>query len=576
MYTPIARVFNDGLTSLKEVKPSLKKNNLIFYDENEFKKYKETLPSGKKIKVKYYKGLGTSTTTETKETFGRKIAYFSKDEKANDNMKKAFSSELSDLRKKWIGDHIPSSPTIVWNTDKIEFKELEISKFIDNDLIEFSKADCVRSIPHIMDGFKESQRKVLYALFKRNISFEKSAIKVAQLAGSVAEICDYHHGEQNLFNVIIGMAQNFSGSNNINLLHPEGQFGSRMQNGADFASARYIFTKLTKISKLIFKEEDEPLLTPNLNDEKEEIEPTFFIPIIPMILVNGAQGIGTGWSTNIPCFNPKDLINWIRIWIQENGYITDSYDEFKDLIPWYNGYKGEIKNNEGKITMEGKYEQIPSKKDTVFKITEIPLDISIDKYKSYLEDLLDLKKISDMKYYSSDNEPNFIITSNPEITINSDILKLKSSISLTNMVAFKIDGTINKFKSAHDILKYFCEERFKYYIRRKEYLLEIFEYKLLISNNKKRFIENILNGTLILRNKSIEILEKELFEEKYDSDRKDNFDYLLSLNVRQMTKDNVDKLTNEIIKLTTERDVLKGTEPKTLWLNDLKELEESF
>ena len=131
--------------------------------------------------------------------------------------------------------------------------------------------------------------------------------------------------------------------------------------------------------------------------------------------------------------------------------------------------------------MEGKYEQIPSKKDTVFKITEIPLDISIDKYKSYLEDLLDLKKISDMKYYSSDNEPNFIITSNPEITINSDILKLKSSISLTNMVAFKIDGTINKFKSAHDILKYFCEERFKYYIRRKEYLLEIFEYKLLIS-----------------------------------------------------------------------------------------------
>ena len=180
--------------------------------------------------------------------------------------------------------------------------------FVNKELILFSVADCARSIPSMCDGLKPGQRKVLFSCFKRNLTQE---IKVAQLSGYVAEKSAYHHGEVSLQGTIVGLAQNFVGSNNINFLTPNGQFGTRYGGGSDCAAARYIFTNLSKVTRHVFNPDDDPVLN-FLEDEGQSIEPEHYLPILPVCLINGADGIGTGWSTKIPQYNPREIVKNLR------------------------------------------------------------------------------------------------------------------------------------------------------------------------------------------------------------------------------------------------------------------------
>jgi DNA topoisomerase-2 len=204
------------------------------------------------------------------------------------------------------------------------------SDFINKELVLFSNLDNSRSIPCVVDGLKPGQRKVIFTCIKRK---DKKEVKVAQLAGSVAEHSAYHHGEASLMSTIIGLAQNYVGSNNINILMPNGQFGTRLQGGKDAASPRYIFTQLSPLAEHIFNANDTPLLN-TLYDDNQKIEPEFYVPLIPMVLVNGADGIGTGWMTKIPNFNPREIVNNLRRMIDgENP---------EPMRPWYKNFKGEI------------------------------------------------------------------------------------------------------------------------------------------------------------------------------------------------------------------------------------------
>ena len=229
-------------------------------------------------------GLGTSTSAEAKEYFSHLETHeldFEWDSRADDMIDMAFAKKRVDDRKLWLLSMEPGVH-IDYDVDRITY-----DNFINKELILFSHADNERSLPHFMDGFKPSQRKVLFACFKRNL---KQEIKVAQLAGYISEHSAYHHGEASLTQTIIGMAQNFVGSNNINLLSPCGQFGTRLMGGKDAASPRYVFTKLETITRCIFHPHDDPLLA-YLDDDGQSIEPEYYVPIIPMALVNGAGTI---------------------------------------------------------------------------------------------------------------------------------------------------------------------------------------------------------------------------------------------------------------------------------------------
>ena len=192
--------------------------------------------------------------------------------------------------------------------------------------------DNERSIPSIVDGFKPGQRKVMFTCLKRN---DKREVKVAQLAGSVGEMSAYHHGEASLMGTIIGLAQNYVGSNNVNLLQPIGQFGTRLAGGKDHASPRYIFTQMSPLARHIFNVHDDHVLK-YLTDDNQKIEPEYYVPILPMVLVNGAEGIGTGWMTKIPNYNPREIV--------ENLMRMLDGREPKEMVPWFKNFRGTIEN----------------------------------------------------------------------------------------------------------------------------------------------------------------------------------------------------------------------------------------
>lgn len=317
-------------------------------------RWKESLgDEAKRFRIKYYKGLGTSTSAEAKEYFsnldlhevhfGQLSSDVAVKRESDDGMELEMvdettvsGSDLIDMcfskgrvedRKVWLNE---LEKDTYLDYSEAHQSGIQYSEFVNKEFILFSQADNQRSIPHVMDGLKPSQRKVLFSCFKRKL---KTEIKVAQLAGYVSEHSAYHHGEASLNGTIIGMAQSFCGSNNINLLTPSGQFGTRRMGGKDAASPRYTFTKLEDITRKIFHPDDDPLLS-YLNDDGLSIEPEFYMPVIPMILVNGTDGIGTGWSTSVPNFDPRAIIANLRRLI--------AGEEVEAMVPYYCGYTGTV------------------------------------------------------------------------------------------------------------------------------------------------------------------------------------------------------------------------------------------
>jgi DNA topoisomerase-2 len=334
-----------------------------FYTIPEYKKWLDS--KGGKIKgykIKYYKGLGTSTNKEAQEYFSNiqrhRIDFEYKGAPDDESIDMAFNKKKTEERKNWLLNFDPNTPPLDLDIDKISYE-----KFINRELILFSMYDNQRSIPSLCDGLKPSERKILFGCFKRNLRDE---VKVAQLTGYISEHSAYHHGEQSLSGTIVAMAQNFVGSNNINFLLPLGQFGTRNKGGKDSASARYIFTNLNKVTRHLFNSNDLPLMD-YLVEEGQKIEPKYYLPIIPTVLVNGTEGIGTGWSSNIPCFNPREIVLSIKNKIKNGNFLK--------INPWYKGFQGEIKEDpkkEGTYIVRGKYHWSEEDPSTVI-INESPI-----------------------------------------------------------------------------------------------------------------------------------------------------------------------------------------------------------
>lgn len=567
------------------VSVTLQKKELLFYDEARFKAYVREYSAKhptKKIESKYYKGLGTSEAKMAKRTFGVKMIEFEADDTLTDTMTKVFHKKYADQRKEWLKEYDSSKQIIEWDGADHEILRITLSDFLNTELIKFSLRDCARSLPNLIDGLKESQRKILYAGFRKGIDYNKPEIKVAQFGGYVAEHTGYHHGEQNLYDTLIKMAQSFIGSNNIPLFMRRGMFGTRSELGKDAASARYIFTTLEEITRYLFIDSDEPLLEYN-EDDGAKVEPRYYVPIIPMILVNGCNaGIGTGWSCAIPCFNPLDLISAVKIWLENDGQVLSKEDDgvvsskFPELSPWYNTFTGEIKKiDEDKYVTYGRVVNGP--KNTRI-VEELPVGLSISDFLSHLTDLK-ANGTLDFKNNCTPNKANVTLYEGDEKLTMKD-LKLISHLSTTNMVLFNASGRIQKFESVDEIINDFCVVRYELYKRRKAYMVKKLEVDLCLVGNKKRFLTEVIRGDIKLFEDSSEgrvAREKdELTDEltkkefaKIDGD----YDYLLSLQIRSITKENIGKLEKEYYSLGNALAELTAKSEKSMWLEELGALE---
>ena len=545
------------------VKVSKGRTILPFYNQNDFVTWKNQNDT-KTWSIKYYKGLGTSTAAEAKEYFAnlkKQTIVYSNTETTDADLIKAFKKGFEDNRKEWIKEN-----TGIQTSLDFTVLEQSYSQFINHELINFSIADLERSIPNIMDGFKPSQRKVLYGCLKRGLY---SDMKVAQLSGYISEHSSYHHGEVSLQGTITGMAQDFVGSNNINLLYPSGAFGTRLVGGKDAGSPRYIFTRLMPIVKVLFNEHDNKLLD-YLDDDGMQIEPKYYIPIIPMVLVNGSEGIGTGYSTNIPCYNPDEIIANLKILIE-----TDGKGEQKSMNPWYRGFKGTIEQeSEGKYTTTGVY----TVSGTNIEITELPIGKWTQNYKEFLETLVEANEIIDYKNNCDDTKVSFKVvmqkTVVDSLVAKNEIikkLKLTSSIHTTNMHVFDADCKIRKMNSPEEIIYRFYLVRKQHFIKRKDYLVKSITELLTLLDAKIQFIQLVINEKIIIFNKKKDFIIKQISDHnllKIDN----SYNYLLDLKLWTLTAEKIQDLTDESIKMKKELDVLQKTSISQMWKSELMSL----
>ena len=623
--TPIIKVFKK--TDVK------KKNGITFYTITEYDEWKKQIGDNIKLyTVKYYKGLGTSKDEEAKEAFTdfekKIIEYVWKDSNDNNNneiivdddenieaedisdnengnseevddddwdeadktnecygaMLLAFSKDRSHDRKKWL-EKYDKSLILENNIQQISYYD-----FVHRDLIHFSNYDNERSIPSVCDGFKPSLRKILYASILRKIF--KEEVKVSQLAGFVSDKSGYHHGEVSLQGAIIGMAQNFVGSNNINWLLPNGNFGNRRMGGKNAASARYIFTQLNELVPFVFRDEDECILN-YVDDDGTSVEPEVYAPIICELLINGAEGIGTGFSTDIPPHNPKDIIKNLRLLISGKQPIK--------MIPYFKNFKGNvIAVTDKTFESHGIFEIIDE--NTVI-IDELPVGTWTENYKAFLDSLVaeDPKKpqkgqilrkcIDDCGNNRIKFTLIFLDGTLQNLIKKDDIakrLKLINKHGTTNMHAHDINGNMVKYGTTIDILIEYYKFRLNMYEKRKEHYLRVLENKLNVLGWKVKFIDFVINGKIIVfenkKAKTKEFVIQQLINQGFpqlsnnvDSNTENkSYNYLTNITIFELTDEERNKLKDDYTKKLDELNIYKNTSIQEIWLNELAEYDKAY
>ena len=556
------------------VKATQGKHQTEFYSLIDYEEWKEANNNGKGWEVKYYKGLGTSTNKEAKSYFKNMnfVSYDYQEEISNESLDMAFNKKRADDRKTWICSYDRKSCI-----DHRQ-KTVEYSEFINKELIHFSVYNLERSIPSICDGLKKSLRKIMYCCFKRKLHKE---IKVAQLAGYVSEHGAYHHGEVSLQDAIIGLAQDFVGSNNLNLLTPNGQFGTRILGGKDSASSRYIHTQLnTPLVYNLFHPDDHPVLT-YLDDDGMSIEPEYYVPVLPLILINGTTGIGTGFSTNIPCYNPLDVLKSVRLLLKDHTSDLDTIE------PWYRGFKGRIENG----VSYGSYKRLDK---TKIVVTELPIGVWTEDFKNQLEEYIDKKPkvLKDYESHYTEKDVKFVLVfynasivddmctvsaTDSSVTTFHQEFKLCSTRPLltSNMHLYNKDGVITKYNDVNEILREFFDVRLSYYAKRKSHLIDKLEIEIGTMSAKANFIVDVIEERLKIMNAKKSVIEQYLVANEYVK-QNDSHDYLIRMPLYNLTYEKKEELLQELGNHKERLQQIQNTTENQMWDTDLTAFEESY
>jgi DNA topoisomerase-2 len=576
------------------------------YDAEKWRDAKEKSASGLRgWTFKYYKGLGTSTSAEAKEYFTdlKKTYYKYTGKVSDDKMELGFNKKLADDRKQWLMAYDPSN-VLDYSKSIVPYED-----FVDKDLIHYSNRDLERSLNHVCDGLKESTRKIMFAAFKRKLYTKE--IKVAQFGAYTAEVSAYHHGEQSLMQAIVGMAQNFVGSNNINLFKPNGQFGTRIKGGSDASQPRYIFTMLSDLARVIYPEEDFKILD-YIEDDGDIVEPKYYIPVIPMILVNGGLGIGTGFSITLPCYNPTEIIQYcMRIAnvlqeanIESRDSLVDAerlIDEMlmQELMPWYLGFKGNIvKGKEGTYISHGIHRWI---NDETVEITELPIGVWTDDYKDFLtqEVVNNNPVLKDFESHYTEKNVKFILKLHPGVRPGiehnfASEFKLTSSknLNINNINLYSPKGAVSKYANTVAVIKEYAKVRITKYYERKQYQLKTMRKAHQIIAAKVRFIKQYIEGVIILVGKKIGEVDAQLKALKYPTATEEveesdeaplvteivapSYDYLTDMSLKTLTVERKAALEKQEHELRMKIKALEEKSLPDIWSDELKKVAEKW
>ena len=582
-----------------------KKKTISFYTQQDFDSWMDDQKDhGRGWDIKYYKGLGTSTPKEGREYFAdidKNRVFYKYGKKAEKAFDLAFDDKHALQRKKWLKAY-DREAILDTNDNTIAYED-----FIHKELIHFSQDDLSRSVPGL-DGLKPTQRKILYTAFKKNINKD---IKVATLQGYVTQIAKYHHGEASCNSAIINMAQNFVGSNNINLLQPSGIFGSELTGGKDASSPRYIFTHLASITRTLFNEEDDPILE-YLEDDGKQIEPLSYMPIVPVSIINGAAGIGTGFSTKIPNYNPKTIAEMFLQKLEPD----EKKHNLKEPIPYYRGWKGEVICTSKKGASILTYDLLGTFKVDVEKATvyvkSLPIGLWITNFKKHLDKLCEkgitgknsipnvIKDYKD-KSVMCEIDDDDIVAEREGTSYNIDfeirfadketfkksyankkgevlqkhrvalikLLKLSKRVTTSNMHLFNENGVITKYKNVCDIVNSYYPIRLNYYKKRMDYNMKKWTEEVKHLQNRYNFVKGIVDGTIVIQRKKRADVDIFLTQAKFDK-KDQSYNYLLSMAMSSMTEEKLEELKHSYDSLKKRISDYKKETPSSLWKSELE------
>lgn len=440
--------------------------------------------------------------------------------------------------------------------------EKTVTEYLDQDYGNYAKYVIEhRAIPSVIDGFKPTQRKIIYIAAKVWKGGSDKPLKIFQLGGKVASDANYHHGDASLSSAIIGMAQSFK--NSMPLLDEIGQFGSL--RAPDAGAPRYISTKLNENFKLLYKDFE---LLQSKYEEGVEIEPNFFLPIIPTVLLNGSSGIAVGFATNVLNRNPIDLIDSCLKELEGKSYYEPK--------PWYRGFNGTCERdaeNDSSWVLSGNFEV---KNTTTVHITELPPSATYEKYDRYLIEKEDSREIASYDDNSKSNIDYTLKFRRADLEKLQKLNRLKRFLKIEerqseNLTVLDEHGKLKIFNNTKEIIKYFVNFRLGYYDKRKQYLIDSLTEKLSILSNKAAFIKAIIDNRLKINNVPKQQIVTWLETANFDK-IDDGYSYLLTMPIHTLTKEKYEELLLQKVEKQKELDIVKAAAPINMYKTDLKDL----
>ena len=447
--------------------------------------------------------------------------------------------------------------------------EKTVSEFYQTEAINYASYDNLRKLAGFIDGLKMSQRKLLYTMRSK---FSKEYVKTENFANICTAFTNYLHGSQNLVGVASGMAQSFVGSNNYPLFKGNsGGFGTRIN--PTYAAGRYTRMTLDEISNILFDKKDDSVLDIQIF-EGDQIEPKTFIPIFPVIFLNGSNGMSTGFSETIFPRNPLEIIDYIKRKLNEKDVSN------LELKPWFRGFKGEIREN----SLKNGYEIvgcIKANNTTSYTISEIPIGFEYSKYIEFLNKLCDDNVIVDYddNCDTKTDEISFHIKTTREFSRNhkdqeSLLKEFKLVKSLPETLCFIDDSNkVKECNSIRTLLDEFISIRYTFYEKRKRHLLQILRGELNRLVAKFVFCKSVMSGFLVISNRK----KSEIFADMEKIDKlikvDDSFDWLLKMPMHSIRLDTMEELKIQILAKKQEYQDIHGKSEKDMWIEDLNHLE---
>ncbi len=563
-----------------------KTEKLYFFSHLEFQKWMaEGTRDLSKYNPRYFKGLGSYAPEDYKlhtTPEGRKTNIFVKDPNAIDSLRIAFSTKTG-TRKEWMAKTIKKSMGDIKLCPPTG--KLNISDFVNRDLIHFFIMTLSRALPSRIDGMKQSQRQIIDTILSHPETHSKN-VSLVTLEGMVKSHTGYEHAS--VYLVVCNMAIGYPGSNNLPLLLNQGAYANRV-TGVN-AKPRYLFTRATPELKTIYRDEDIPLLTRKINSGREA-EYDFLLPVVPIHLINGSEGIGSGWASTIHSYNPKDIIDGLRKCNRKKFDVNAP-----DFKPWFRGFIGKIYEENGAIYSEGSLKKL---EDGSYHINEIPIGVfNIDVHTKYLnpwvgeesvtskkakkkgkntkiEEITE-KKINKAKKLLDATKnvafPETIVIPNPKGDLSKDDFGfLKRRLKASNLTVVDENGMPITFNTARELLQDFYNCRIKYYPLRKAYWTKYYNLQIQIAQSKIRFIRAVNAGEIVMSRPEKEVIDT-LDDEGY-LQVDGSYEYLLKMSIRSLTIDKAKKLESEVADLKEKRDYYKNTSSEDLFEKDLDDFE---